>query len=80
MFLLNGCALWKELNTPVKKTRKTKRVKNPDKDKPIVLPDGTTVGYNDYEKAYIKGFDKDFERQKAENSKKVFGGLQPKFK
>jgi hypothetical protein len=80
MIFLNGCALWKELNTPVRKTRKTKQVKNPTKPEPTTLPDGSTIGYNDYEKAYIKSIDRDFERQKAENSKKVFGGLQPKFK
>lgn len=72
MILLNGCAVWKDLNTPVRKTRK-KQVKKPDPYKPTTLPDGTTTGLNEYERAYIKGIDKDFEHRKAMNSRKVFG-------
>lgn len=76
IIFLNGCAVWKDLNTPVRKTRKTKNTKKASKPKPYeptTLPDGTTVGLNSYERAYIQGIDKDFENRKARNARKVFG-------
>ncbi len=73
IIFLNGCAVWKDLNTPVRKTKKTKQVDKPKPYEPTTLPDGTTVGLNNYERAYIKGIDKDFERRKAQNAQKVFG-------
>ena len=73
IIFLNGCAVWKDLNTPVRKTRKPEQVSKPKPYEPTTLPDGTTVGLNKYERAYIQGIDKDFERRKAQNAKKVFG-------
>ena len=73
MIFLNGCAVWKDLNTPVRKTRKPKKVSKPKPYEPTTLPDGTTVGLNSYERAYIQGIDKDFENRKARNARKVFG-------
>ena len=73
IFFFNGCAVWKDLNTPVRKTRKPEQVSKPKPYEPTTLPDGTTVGLNKYERAYIQGIDKDFERRKAQNAKKVFG-------
>lgn len=70
-----GCAVWKDLNTPVRKTRRTRRTSKPKPKayEPETLPDGSTVGLNKYEKAYMDGFDKDFKRQQEINSRKVFG-------
>jgi len=71
MIFLNGCAVWKDLNTPIRKRKKAQQVK---KEREIeTLPDGTTVGLNAYERKYIKSIDKDFKRREDLNSRKVFG-------
>ena len=73
VFLVSGCAVWKDLNTPLKK-RKTTALGKPAAYKPETLPDGSTTGLNEYEKAYIDDIDKSFKRQQQINSRKVFGG------
>ena len=73
IIFLSGCAVWKDLNTPVRKTKKPKQVSKPKPYEPARFPDGSTVGLNNYERAYIQGIDKDFERRKALNARKVFG-------
>lgn len=75
ILLAGGCAVWKDLNTPVRKTRRSKRASKPKPKayEPETLPDGSTVGLNKYEKAYMDSLDKDFKRQQEINSRKVFG-------
>ena len=73
IIFLNGCAVWKDLNTPIRKRKRTKQASKPKPYEPTTLPDGTTVGLNSYERAYIQGIDKDFENRKARNARKVFG-------
>jgi hypothetical protein len=73
MILGSGCALWKDLNTPVRKTRKPRTVTKPKVYEPEILPDGTTAGLNSYEKRYMEGLNKNFKRRERLNAKKVFG-------
>jgi len=73
IILLNGCAVWKDLNTPVRKSKKTIQASKPKPYEPQTLPDGSTVGLNSYEKAYIDGLNKDFKRREQLNARKVFG-------
>lgn len=68
-----GCSFLQELRNPKKKPADT--VQKPVSNKPEVLPDGTTSGFNDYEKQYINDIDQDFKRRQQQNSRKVFGGL-----
>lgn len=73
ILLTGGCAIWKDLNTPVKKTKKTANTSKPKPYEPQTLPDGSTVGLNSYEKAYMDGLNKDFKRREQLNARKVFG-------
>jgi hypothetical protein len=80
IFLAGGCAVWKDLNTPIRKPKKAKKTKQLDKTKtkePETFPDGSTVGLNNYEKAYLKGIDKNFKRREKQNYRKVFGISSP---
>jgi hypothetical protein len=72
VFLASGCAVWKELNTPIRKRKKTKQLNKPAE--PETLPDGSTVGLNKYEMEYVNDIDKSFKRQEKQNYRKVFGG------
>ena len=75
LFSLSGCAVWKDLNTPVrkKKTKEQQAISKAKAAEKKVLPDGTVVGLNSYEKRYIDGIDQNFKRQEKRNSRKVFG-------
>jgi hypothetical protein len=76
VYFFSGCKLWDELNTPVRKSSKQQKTTPQETTyKPQVLPDGTTVGLNEYEMQYMKDIDKSFEVRQKENARKVFGGL-----
>ena len=74
IFLTGGCAVWKDLNTPLKR-RKRKPPKKSASYEPETFPDGSTVGLNKYEKEYINDIEKASKRQEKQNYRKVFGGL-----
>jgi len=71
ILLVSGCAVWKDLNTPVRRTRRPKKVAKPYE--PKVLPDGSTVGLNKVEKKYMDDINSNFKTEERKNSKKVFG-------
>ena len=71
-----GCKLLDELNKP--KSKKIKRTRKTAASKARVLPDGSTVGLNEYEKEYLKAIDESFKRQRQRNAGKVFGGPMPR--
>jgi hypothetical protein len=71
--LCNGCKLWDELNTPVRKS-KTAKKPEPKPYEPTILPDGTTKGLNKYEMEYVKDIEGDFEKRRRQNYRKIFGG------
>ena len=72
VFLVGGCAVWKDLNTPIRKRKKTPKLNKPAE--PETLPDGSTVGLNKYEMEYLKDIDKASKRRQQQNYRKVFGG------
>jgi len=72
VFLASGCAVWKDLNTPLKKRKKTQQINKTAE--PETFPDGSTVGLNKLERAYINDIDKDAKRRQQQNYRKVFGG------
>ena len=71
ILLVSGCAVWKDLNTPVRRTKKRKKIEKPYE--PKTLPDGSTLGLNKVEKQYMDDIDSSFNADKKKNSKKVFG-------
>ena len=74
VFLVSGCAVWKDLNTPIKKRKKTKQLEKAKTEEPETFPDGSTVGLNNYERQYINDIDKASKRRQQQNYRKVFGG------
>jgi hypothetical protein len=71
IILTGGCAVWKDLNTPIKKRKKTQQ-RQKDREEEV-LPDGSTIGLNSYERKYLNSIDKNFKRREQMNSRKVFG-------
>ena len=71
IIFINGCAVWKDLNTPIKKRKKTQQVQKDREEEP--LPDGSTIGLNAYERKYLRSIDKNFKRREELNARKVFG-------
>ena len=74
IFIAGGCAVWKDLNTPIRKRKKTTQLRKPAAYEPETLPDGSTVGLNKYEMEYVKDIDKASKRRQQQNYRKVFGG------